>query len=69
MTPEPDWEAIAQRKINKGRRDLGKRCFCGMMKVNHTGIEANRCKKAAQTQTVGSIMTSKDIDQMRLTKL
>ena len=59
-----DFEAIERRKMIRGMKDLNKRCHCGRMKVNHTTLEANHCKKERQTETVGTIMNDRQIHDM-----
>ena len=57
-------DEVLRRKINKGVRELNQRCHCGRPKTWHTIAEANKCKKMSKTETVGRIMTKKDIANM-----
>ena len=65
-----EWEnGISPAKMSQGRRDVTKRCHCGKRRDWHTVPEANECKKTAQTDIVGSIMTERDIEKARLQKI
>lgn len=60
-------EVIERRKMLKGMKDLGRMCHCGKLRVNHTIPEANQCKK--NTDSIGKIMTSEEINDMKQMKL
>ena len=68
MTDE--WEdGVSPAKMAKVRRDMERFCFCGNLRIRHSIAEANACKKSMKTDTVGRVMSRKDIDNAEFRKI
>ena len=62
-------ERIQQKKIAQGQKDMSGYCFCGKLKQRHSNVEGMRCRKTKQTDTVGSIMSDKQINEAEFQKV
>jgi len=60
---------IQNKKQHAGAKKLHKKCFCGKLRVHHERSEAIQCDKIINTETVGKIMDSKEIQDMRQQKI
>jgi len=60
---------IEAKKIAKHQKDMSGYCFCGKLKQRHSNVEGMRCNKVKKTETVGKIMTEKDINNAEFRKI
>ena len=62
-------EKIEHRRIAQGQKDLARKCHCGLVRAHHTAVQANACRKTEGKHTMGRIMTDRDIQKARLSKV
>jgi hypothetical protein len=65
-----EWEnGISPAKMAQGRKEANGKCHCGKLRSRHESSQVKICKLAQQTETVGKIMSDKDIGKMEPRKI
>jgi len=60
---------IQHKKIAQGQKDLSRKCHCGLIRAHHTAVQANKCKKDKESNTVVTQMSEKDIQRAEISKI
>lgn len=61
-------EKIEHKKIAQGQKDLSRKCHCGLIRAHHTAVQANKCKKEQNTETVVTQMSERQINEAEFSK-
>jgi len=62
-------DMMLQKRQHAGAKKLATRCHCGRIRARHTILEAKKCMKVQETETVGRVLTDKEIETLDMQKL